>query len=100
MTATMPFQLFIPISIHAPREGSDERPCHRHGAIRHISIHAPREGSDGFMWQDSITREQFLSTLPVRGATPTLSPVDTHSRISIHAPREGSDLLAQLGISG
>ena len=55
------------ISIHAPREGSDERL----GEIReigHISIHAPREGSD---------RQAFFGV--------------GECDISIHAPREGSD---------
>ena len=35
----------IIISIHAPRAGSDERPCKAH-LHDHISIHAPRAGSD------------------------------------------------------
>ena len=34
------------ISIHAPREGSDERANRYKGAQLKISIHAPREGSD------------------------------------------------------
>ena len=58
-----------PISIHAPREGSDRVVQHyRPGGVV-ISIHAPREGSDG-----NRRRKRRL-----------------HS-ISIHAPREGSDL--------
>ena len=56
------------ISIHAPREGSDEqRRRMRRGQI--ISIHAPREGSDA---DDKAMLDKGLS-------------------ISIHAPREGSD---------
>ena len=59
------------ISIHAPREGSDDR-----GRVvertEEISIHAPREGSD-------------RATV---GFPPHRCP------ISIHAPREGSDLAA------
>ena len=35
----------LTISIHAPREGSDQRPG-RPTRPRRISIHAPREGSD------------------------------------------------------
>ena len=58
-----------PISIHAPREGSDLR----HGGIvvppGVISIHAPREGSD-------------INPYTTCG---------TQQAISIHAPREGSD---------
>ena len=33
----------------------------------------------------------FLSTLPVRGATPQLTAPSGGWNISIHAPREGSD---------
>ena len=60
-----------PISIHAPREGSDSYAAYVELGTG-ISIHAPREGSDGV-------------TLFCK----------THGDISIHAPREGSD-----GISG
>ena len=57
----------LPISIHAPREGSDGVLCHV-STLYMISIHAPREGSDqgGGNCQLAV-------------------------RISIHAPREGSD---------
>ena len=34
------------ISIHAPREGSDQRGIKSNIAMGLISIHAPREGSD------------------------------------------------------
>ena len=34
------------ISIHAPREGSDDAAADRPTAVLEISIHAPREGSD------------------------------------------------------
>ena len=64
----MVFLHFFFISIHAPREGSDQRGRSRH-VPKKISIHAPREGSD-----------------------PPVSGVATAGvRISIHAPREGSD---------
>ena len=59
----------MPISIHAPREGSDlegdfaEMECHC------ISIHAPREGSDVSFHSQKQSKNVFLSTLPVRGAT-------------------------------
>ena len=56
-----------PISIHAPREGSDAES--QFGLLpADISIHAPREGSD---------------TAP--------RPRPRAMAISIHAPREGSD---------
>lgn len=56
-----------PISIHAPRIGSDEHRF-RHQLAEMISIHAPRRGSDS--------------------APATTSSMYT---ISIHAPRMGSD---------
>ena len=58
-----------------------------------ISIHAPRAGSDTNDRRGLMPRQQFQSTLPVRGATVFLrggAPVVT---ISIHAPRAGSDRL-------
>ena len=57
------------ISIHAPREGSDEPPPPNPRRQSTISIHAPREGSDSIYSSFSSARV-----------------------ISIHAPREGSDL--------
>ena len=57
------------ISIHAPREGSDQCEETLRITITVISIHAPREGSD-----------------PARSVDPG------EAGISIHAPREGSDL--------
>ena len=57
---------------------------------RAISIHAPREGSDSL--QNSVLQwGKFQSTLPVRGATRSVSPRVRSDFISIHAPREGSD---------
>ena len=35
-----------------------------------ISIHAPREGSDRPTMQKQVLNRGFLSTLPARGATP------------------------------
>ena len=58
---------WVVISIHAPREGSDQI-VQLFSQIRKISIHAPREGSD----------PSILYTITLPG-------------ISIHAPREGSD---------
>ena len=72
-TVVVVFKLVhLVISIHAPREGSDERghlPVRRH----RISIHAPREGSD------ALTSKQKAFV-----------------QISIHAPREGSDQRTRL----
>ena len=79
-----------------------------------ISIHAPRTGSDARLGKQRIHEGQFQSTLPARGATsrlrhsypagrhfnprsphgerlyPNLFPA-VHAVISIHAPRTGSD---------
>ena len=101
-----------PISIHAPRTGSDDRPRRNRRGLR-ISIHAPRTGSDEavlegllFTCQFQSTlpargatrtathkrrRERFQSTLPARGATAVAAPAALHGAISIHAPRTGSD---------
>ena len=56
------------ISIHAPREGSDQGDMDL-SLVRAISIHAPREGSDQLQAAGSKSRRAFQSTLPVRGAT-------------------------------
>ena len=61
-----------PISIHAPRAGSDI-------AARHI---VPRD-------------DVFQSTLPVRGATQSSNTGWRNRPISIHAPRAGSDTRAK-----
>ena len=61
--------LSSPISIHAPREGSDRKTHPEPAAADYISIHAPREGSD---------RHDLLRVVHL-------------GNISIHAPREGSD---------
>ena len=57
------------ISIHAPREGSDDSRVRSAYGNSYISIHAPREGSDGTDEDNEVFGYQ----------------------ISIHAPREGSD---------
>ena len=55
-----------------------------------ISIHAPREGSDNLQ-QYAMQHGIFQSTLPVRGATTKALALLVLPDISIHAPREGSD---------
>ena len=79
------------ISIHAPREGSDEQKNVLHG-VPYISIHAPREGSDLDILTVSANPYEFQSTLPARGATIDAFFAVLGWHISIHAPREGSDL--------
>ena len=70
--------LWLTISIHAPRVGSD-------GAVQwmgvvhpYISIHAPRVGSDASFTPWRNTSERFQSTLPVWGATVDLQTADLH----------------------
>ena len=59
----------LQISIHVPRKGSDLF-HHGDGALFVvISIHAPREGSDPPNDAGFVEITEFLSTLPVRGAT-------------------------------
>ena len=103
------FQSTLPARGATPDEGPAAR------AETPISIHAPRTGSD--TWPFSAfrdVRESFQSTLPARGATPrafcakgrggafqstlpargaTLPPPESAQcvSISIHAPRTGSD---------
>ena len=57
-----------------------------------ISIHAPREGSDMAFSFIRLRLDEFLSTLPARGATLSTVAKTGQKNISIHAPREGSDL--------
>ncbi len=81
----------MPISIHAPRTGSDvlseshsemashfnprsphgERPpcLYLEGKAYRISIHAPRTGSDQKARESGVPVNLFQSTLPARGAT-------------------------------
>ena len=109
--------LFHVISIHAPREGSDQGVHDFFCRARQISIHAPREGSDqpSFeAWQDWLIsihapREgsdperpaccrrcrHFYPRSP-RGERRQHPPVNKAAPpISIHAPREGSDVLVR-----
>ena len=63
--------------------------------MRHmpISIHAPRVGSDGPELRGGDRELPFQSTLPVWGATGTAFNDMINGVISIHAPRVGSDLV-------
>ena len=65
--------------------------CAHPPRYRAISIHAPREGSDDVGVHMYLTFSKFLSTLPARGATCRSSFLTCNFNISIHAPREGSD---------
>ena len=63
------------ISIHAPREGCDQKVLTVLRVAVEISIHAPREGCDCYTVAD------FAAEHP----------------ISIHAPREGCDMSTSFG---
>ena len=60
--------IMIDISIHAPREGSDNYDVVAQSDTE-ISIHAPREGSDATFAPLTASVVIFQSTLPARGAT-------------------------------
>ena len=103
------------ISIHAPREGCDQKVLTVLRVAVEISIHAPREGCDEALnaWMGpsaqfqsthparGATRQRrytsncpvgFQSTHPARGATQEqVTAMEEKLAISIHAPREGCD---------
>ena len=114
--ATIPMHVFCEcggISIHAPHAGSDDTPVVIEKGGNKISIHAPHAGSDqyGFAFvlfcsnfyprspcgerqrasRQKRKEREFLSTLPMRGATANgVAGLDS-TGISIHAPHAGSD---------
>ena len=83
--------IFLLISIHAPRMGSDfarTADC-SHGVL--ISIHAPRMGSDEEA-HDHQRNHNHFNPRPPHGERPSAFHVDVRiNNISIHAPRMGSD---------
>ena len=103
------------ISIHAPREGSDQvvgrlilshkqflstLPA-RGATIRQKKFRSfqqiflstlPARGAT-LINNAIVDYSTFLSTLPARGATHPIELGHQHIAISIHAPREGSDRL-------
>ena len=79
------------ISIHAPREGSDEKEKHIGVDICYFNPRSPRgERQPGWCYNGS--EAEFQSTLPARGATLAEKQPEQEKDISIHAPREGSDV--------
>ena len=111
------------ISIHAPREGSDEEElrqylidalfqstlpargatlCGTECLIKAVNFNprSPRGERHGLGCLGDSNGE-FQSTLPARGATEDVRGDPSFSFISIHAPREGSDQLRPItGIMG
>ena len=105
-----------PISIHAPRVGSDKMkkeqielqknfnprsPCGKRLRLQcqqweneHISIHAPRVGSDGFFHTRQIRIcSYFNPRSPCGKRRLAVGTIQAFPSISIHAPRVGSDRL-------
>ena len=102
-----------PISIHAPREGSDPASEARSAGTEQFQSTLPVRGATAatHFWRccgkfqstlpvrgatrtafvTNLGDGEFQSTLPVRGATLTTSGEGWTGCISIHAPREGSD---------
>ena len=78
---------FNPRSPHGERHKS----LSTHTASSPISIHAPRTGSDLILTIHIQPTLPFQSTLPARGATPCPLIWRVPMPISIHAPRTGSD---------
>ena len=79
------------ISIHAPREGSDEFGLAAFTMGVFLST-LPARGATWLFFELFLRLALFLSTLPARGATVAQRLCTRSSTvISIHAPREGSD---------
>ena len=85
--------LVIPISIHAPRTGSDNDAVPQHRARRHFNPRSPHGERPPHTDADAVLLE-FQSTLPARGATRRYCRCLCADGISIHAPRTGSDQAA------
>ena len=86
----MPRQQKGDISIHAPRAGSDRLNGLQMAREENFNPRSPC-GERRFRINWGASDEKFQSTLPVRGATPTIRGGMSAVRISIHAPRAGSD---------
>jgi len=80
-----------PISIHAPRVGSDVELFRVRLAFRRISIHAPRVGSDGGVSRFHGSEVNFNPRSPRGERRCCHCSCGCGQVISIHAPRVGSD---------
>ena len=80
----------FPVSIHAPREGSDALVAFHPIHFTRFNPRSPR-GERPLRVQSVSPRRAFQSTLPARGATRPRRDKVQDTRVSIHAPREGSD---------
>ena len=83
-----------PISIHAPRKGSDLLIQSQQFASHVFQSTPPARGATLTPCELLTTRATFQSTPPARGATFEAEWQDSKTEdISIHAPRKGSDSL-------
>ena len=82
-------QLF-PISIHAPRTGSDVFVLSQLRRLRIFQSTLPARGATCRKTRNALPAA-FQSTLPARGATTRDGTMRVSKYISIHAPRTGSD---------
>ena len=82
----------LPISIHSPRMGRDEKLVGSIKARNGISIHSPRMGRDGHRKADDSADDISIHSPRMgRDAYPPLTG-SVYIRISIHSPRMGRDL--------
>jgi len=80
----------VQVSIHAPREGSDQARKIKDKILAGFNPRPPRgERLTSISLAASIS--MFQSTPPERGATIILPLFNICAIVSIHAPREGSD---------
>ena len=78
------------VSIHAPREGCDY--CIYTPIPMHVRFNSRTPGGVRHRLSPTDTfYVRFQFTHPGRGATRSISPRRSGSRVSIHAPREGCD---------
>jgi len=110
----LPATLFCQVSIHAPREGSDQSARRKRRAtgsfnprpprgerlakrwlpddVRQFQSTPPERGATLASWACSYAAK-FQSTPPERGATRGAQEKRAAVEVSIHAPREGSDFI-------
>ena len=81
--------LTIDISIHAPREGSDRPPRRNSRVRRHFNPRSPR-GERLRRGPDEADVAKFQSTLPARGATPAGAAVDIVAGFQSTLPARGA----------
>ena len=83
---------YIRVSIHAPREGSDEHCRQKWQSSAQFQSTPPARGATSQIRPKMLTPSEFQSTPPARGATvPSDLSYLADFLVSIHAPREGSD---------